>query len=196
MVHARVVVIECPRGSLGEDQNADNQPQRQGNDDSEVEVLDAGGHLVVEAEVDQEVRRAHARHDDTQADQRARPQPDQPVRGDIDHRLTADQHDREDHDGSDCQDDPVCGSPALPAGRAIERREGPHHEADEQADKLRRETAERGVHDNREEHNTDDRADADRDEVEHILAEAMERLGQESDDRVIHAEDDRQHAAG
>ena len=194
MVHAGVVVVERPSRGLREQQHTNHQPEGQRDDHAEVEGGDTGGHLVVQPEVDQEVRWAHARHDHTQTDQGTRAQPDRQVGCHIEGNLTPDQHDDEDHQRRDHQDGPVQRAPTLLAGLPEQGWEGAHHEADEQADELGGEPAEGGLHHEREQDNARRAADADRDEVEHVLHEAVLRPGKEPDDRVVDAEDHGQHA--
>ena len=73
-------------------------------------ILDALRHLVVEAEVDEEVRRAHARHDHPSADQSTRAQPPGDARGDFEIQAAAGEHDRED------DSEPVCLHVPIVAG--------------------------------------------------------------------------------
>lgn len=138
VVHEGVELLEQPGDEFGEQQDADQQSQRQGDDHAEVKLLDAAGHGLVEAEVDQEIGGAHAGNDDAQANHRAAEQPVEEGRfegGVLDGLHPA--HQEEGADGHHGQQDPMPGLAALFPGGVEQRREGASDEADEQPGELR-----------------------------------------------------------
>ena len=137
MVNEGVELLEQPGDELGEEQDAEDDAQRQGDDHAEVQILDAAGHRLVEAEIDQEVGGAHTRNDDAQANHHAAEQPVKEGRfegGILDGLHPA--HQEEGADGHCAQQDPMPGFTALFPGGLEQRGEGAGDEADEQPGEL------------------------------------------------------------
>ena len=197
VVHEGVELLEQPGDELGEEQDTEDDAQRQGDDDAEVKLLDAAGHGLVQAQIDQEIRGAHARNDHAQADHRAAEQPIKEGGRELGvlnglHPT----HQEEGADGHQAQQDPMPGLAALFPGGLEQRGEGAGDEADEQPGELRGVVGEGEVDHSREAEDAQPDTDPNGEEIADVLPELNPQVTQELHQGFVDAEDDEQDAAG
>ena len=197
MVHERVKLFEQPGYQLGEEQDADDDTQRQGDDHAQVQMFDAVGHGLVEAQIDQEVGGAHAGDDDAQADHRAAEQPVEEglLKGGVLDGLHP-AHQEEGADGHQSQQDPMPGFTALFPGGLEQRGEGAGDEADEQPGELRGVVGEGEVDHSREAEDAQPDTDPNGEEIADVLPELNPQVTQELHQGFVDTEDDEQNTAG
>lgn len=197
VVHEGVELLEQPGDQLGEEQDANNDAQRQGDDHAKVQLFDAAGHGLVEAQVNQEVGGAHARNNHAQADQCAAEQPVDEGRfesGFLDGLQPA--HQEHGPDGHDAQQDEMPGLAALFPGGFEQRGEGAGDETDEQPGELRGVVREGEVDHGREAEDAQPDADYHGEEVADIFPEVHPKVAEEAHQGFVDAEDNQQNAAG
>ena len=197
VVHEGVELLEQPGDQLGEEQDTEDDAQRQGDDHAEVQILDAAGHGLVEAEIDQEVGGAHTRNDHAQANHHAAEQPVKEGRfegGVLDGLHPA--HQEEGADGHCAQEGPVPGFAALFTGGLEKRGEGAGDEADEEPGELCCVVGEGEVDHGREAEDAQPDADPNGEEIVDVLPELNPQVTQELHQGFVDAENDKQNAAG
>lgn len=69
MIHEGVGFAEQPREELGQQHDAHHHADDDGNEHAEIKRFDTGGHGLIEAQIDQEIGRAHAGYDQSQTHQ-------------------------------------------------------------------------------------------------------------------------------
>jgi hypothetical protein len=167
MIHDSIMLLEEQRDQTRKYQYAQHAANENRDDDTEIQMADAGCHFVIQPKVNEEVGRAHPRHHSAQTHQKAA---EQPV-GEAGRKLRKAAVFQGAH-GKYCQGchyhqkRPVPGLAALLARSLQQGWECTADEADKQPSELRGVICKRPVYDGGKSHHTQRPADAYGDKVD------------------------------
>ena len=195
MIHRSIHLSEQSGDKSGKQQHARHQADAERDDDAEVEVADAAGHGLVQANINEEVGRAHSGQNHPKSDEYAAQDPVQEggrQRNVAGGRQPAheDKHQR----GDDDHDQPMAALAAFFGGFAEQRRQRAGNKADEQPDDLHRIIRESQVDHGGEQKPAQQHANPNRRKKQHVLNEIDPEVGQEIHQRLVQAQHDGQHA--
>lgn len=188
MEHAGVGFFEDFFHQLREKQDADQGAESDRNDDAEVHVADAGVHVLVHLEVDEEVRRAHAGDDDAEGEYGARHDPGRKVLGYGDGQIVARSPESDKgEDSGDGGDRDMARFAALFSRFFIKRRKGSKDASDKAPENLELVVCHKEGEGLCGEKEAQEAADSDGDEEQNVLQEVLADIGEKADDSLVQA---------